>query len=301
MDDLTLLTFFNQTLAHPLLDVGMIGVTYLGLALLPSLGIIFLPGKQRRVGLAILIAIAASLLLTFVFQYLALRPRPEQVRLLVQTPNFPAFPSGHAAVAFATALVLALKYRRWYGWVTALSGAGLIALSRVYLGVHYPSDILGGAILGTGVGIASYGLIMVERPGRVNWGWLFWPQAALAMVVTEMAYLGLLPWRLLEWPLADKVLHFTLFGLIVFWLNFLWEGKAIRLGQWLIPLAVLLPLTLASTEEVAQAWSPLRTASIFDWLCDLGGMLFFWWLSRKLCTSRLHKSVQFHGGGSFGL
>ena len=151
--DLTLLTFFNQSLAHPLLDLLMVGLTYGGLALLPSLGLVWLVGKRRRVGLALLTALAASLALTFAFQYLALRPRPDDVRLLFPTPNFPSYPSGHAATAFAAVLVLGLAYRRW--WVLSLIGASLIALSRVYLGYHYPSDILGGAILGSGVGAAS--------------------------------------------------------------------------------------------------------------------------------------------------
>ncbi len=290
--DLTLLTFFNQTLAHPFLDGVMIGLTYAGLALLPGLGIVLSGSRRRRVGLAILVALAASLMLTFILQYLALRPRPEGVRLLVQTPNFPSCPSGHAAAAFATAIILALTYRRWYGWVAALSGATLIALSRVYLGLHYPTDIFGGAVVGVGVGMASYGLIVAAQPGRINWGWLFWAQAALVIVVTEMAYLDLLPWGLLDWPMSDKVLHFILFGMVVFWLNLLVGGRKVRLGHWLIPLAILLPLAFASTEEVAQAWSPVRTASLRDWLSDFGGMLFFWWLSGKLLVSRLPEPVQ---------
>lgn len=280
--DLTLLMFFNQTLADPLLDTIMIGVTYLGLALLPGWGVVLLLGKDRRTGLTILTSLVIGLALTFVFQYLALRPRPEQVRLLVPTPNFPSFPSGHATAAFSVAVIVALVYRRWYGWALALGGASLIALSRVYLGVHYPSDILGGAILGGGVGAACYGLILAPRSDQINWGWLLWPQIALAAVVTEMAYLHLLPWSLLSWPMADKVLHFILFGLIVFWLNLWLEGRMVRVGRWVMPLAVLAPLTIASLEEVVQAWSPVRTASLLDWSSDLAGMLFFWWLSQHI-------------------
>jgi VanZ family protein len=53
-----------------------------------------------------------------------------------------------------------------------------------------------------------------------------------------------------------------------------------RMGRWSIPLALLLPLLMASLEEVAQHWSPVRSADLGDWLSDLTGMLFFWWLSR---------------------
>lgn len=283
--DLTLLTFFNQTLAHPLLDVFMFIVTYGGLALLPGLGVVLLFSKYRRVGLTILAAIAVSLALTFTFQYLALRPRPDTVRLLFPTPNFPSYPSGHAAVAFAVALVLALFLRRRRWWGLSLAGAGLIALSRVYLGYHYPSDIFAGAVLGIGAGAASYGLLLSPKPGRLSW--LLWPQMAIVITITQMAYLDLLSWSLLKWPLADKTLHFVLFGLVVFWLNLWLEGSALRMGRWLLPLAVLLPLLIATSEEIAQNWSPLRTADWLDWFSDLGGMLFFWWLSRSLLSAKV--------------
>jgi undecaprenyl-diphosphatase len=280
--DQTLLTFFNQTLAHPLLDLLMLGLTYGGLALLPSLGVTLLMGEQRRLGLAILVAIAASLALTLIFQYLALRPRPEAVRLLMSPPNFPSFPSGHAAAAFTTATVLGLTYRRW--WALMLVGASLITLSRVYLGYHYPSDIAGGAILGAGAGAAAYGLIRASRP---QWRWFLWLQVAIVVVITQMAYLDILPWQLLAWPMSDKVLHFLLFGAVVFWLNLWLEGRIVCLGRWSIPLAVLMPLLIASLEEVAQGWSSVRTASLSDWFSDLAGMLCFWWLSRQIVKSHL--------------
>jgi undecaprenyl-diphosphatase len=299
--DLTLLSFFNQTLAHPLLDVFMLIVTYGGLALLPGLGIVLLFSRQRsatvggvegqrKVGLTILVAIAASLTLTFTFQYLALRPRPDEVRLLFPTPKFPSYPSGHAAVAFAVALALVLFRRRRHWWGLSLAGAGLIALSRVYLGYHYPSDIFAGAVLGAGAGAASYGLLLSPKPGRL--AWLLWPQVAIVIVITQMAYLDLLPWGLLEWPLADKVLHFVLFGLVVFWLNLWLEGSTLRWGRWLLPLAVLLPLFIATSEEIAQSWSPQRTADWLDWLSDLSGMLFFWWLSQSLVNAKVTGAVE---------
>ncbi len=284
--DQTVLTFFNQTLAHPILDALMLILTYGGLALLPAGGVVLLFGRQRKVGGAILAAITVSLVFTFVFQYLALRPRPDAVRLLISTPNFPAYPSGHAAMAFAVAIVLALAYRRKHGWLLALGGAGLIAFSRVYLGLHHPSDIIGGAILGAGLGAASYGLVLASPPGQPVWRWLLWPQVALVLVITQMAYLNLLHFRFLTYSPMDKILHFVLFGLVVFWLNLWLEGRAMRLGPWFIPLAVLLPLLIASSEEIAQVWSPVRTASLLDWLSDVLGMLFFWSLSRRFLKTK---------------
>ncbi len=205
------------------------------------------------------------------------------VRLLLPTPNFPSYPSGHAVAAFSTALVVGLSYRRLRWWGLALIGAGFIAFSRVYLGLHYPSDILGGAILGLGVGAAGYGLIVARRPGQSSgWPWLLWPQVALALIVTQMAYLDILPLTLLGWPLADKILHFLLVGSIAFWLNLWFRGRTVPVGAWSVPLALLLPLSGALLEEVAQLFSPLRTADLADLFSDMAGLLFFWWLSHKI-------------------
>ncbi len=59
-----------------------------------------------------------------------------------------SFPSGHAAGAFGTATALLYAYRRWWLWLTVVPLAALVALSRVYVGVHFPLDILTGALLG---------------------------------------------------------------------------------------------------------------------------------------------------------
>jgi undecaprenyl-diphosphatase len=293
--DLTLLHFFNQTLAHPLLDILMIGLTIFGFAALPGLGLVLLLNKaQHRVGRAILISLLAGLVVTLAFQYVVLRPRPEAVRLLLETPNFPSYPSGHAAAAFGVAVIIGLAYRRLRWWSLSLIGAALIALSRVYLGHHYPSDIFGGAILGAAVGAACYGLVASPQPG---WRWLLWPQIAVAIVVTHIAYLDLLPLQWLRWPLADKVLHFLLFGAVAFWLNLWFKGQRLQVGHWAIPLAVGLPLLVALVEEGFQALSPLRTADLTDIASNLLGLLFFWGLSQKLLPAE-NDQVQFKMSGS---
>lgn len=294
--DLTLLTWFNQYLASPLLDKLMVGLTLGGFALLPALGVAWLLGRKRRVGLAILVALAVGLVVVMIFQFSIMRPRPAATRLLLSTPHFPSYPSGHAAAAFSTALILGLSYRRRYGWVLALAGATLIALSRVYLGHHYPSDILGGAIIGAGIGAACYGLIVArpqagglpanpagEKPiMQTGWHWFLWPQIALALVITQMAYLDLIPATLLSYPPVDKVFHFLLIGSIAFWLNLWLVGRRVLLGRWLLPLAVLIPLVVALAEEIAQKLSPVRTSDPLDFLSDVVGLLFFWWLSQKI-------------------
>ena len=71
---------------------------------------------------------------------------------LVSLPHTSSFPSGHSTVAFACATVLALSVPRLRWPLVAL--AALIAFSRVYVGVHYPFDVLAGAALGMAIGLA---------------------------------------------------------------------------------------------------------------------------------------------------
>ncbi|WP_143306736.1 phosphatase PAP2 family protein [Chitinophaga vietnamensis] len=61
-----------------------------------------------------------------------------------------SFPSGHASIAFATATSLTLQFKKWYIAVPAFVWAGAVGYSRMELGMHYPSDVLGGALVGAG-------------------------------------------------------------------------------------------------------------------------------------------------------
>lgn len=212
----------------------------------------------RRLAGPLLGALLLALLLTLLFQGL--------------TPHRATFPSGRSALAFAGATVLALGMRRWPYTLLLFGGAALLAASP------HPSDMLGGAMLGLGCGASSHGLLG-KRPA--DWGWLLWLQVALVLLISEMAYLGLLPLHLLRWPLADKVMHFVLFGLLTFWLRFWLGGRALR---WGLPWAILLPFSVALFEEGIQAFSPRRSADLIDLLSDLLGMLFFWWLAGRVAN-----------------
>lgn len=284
--DTILLTFFNQTLANSFFDIVMLALTLFAPGIFATVGFALLVGKQRRVGLAILIALTCGFALTMLFQFSVLRPRPDAVRLIWPTPNFPSCPSGHAVAAFATATVSTLAYRRHWWTTVALITAGLTALSRVYLGHHYPSDIVAGSILGAGIGAACYGLIAAENSTSNRWRWLLWPQVALVIVITHMAYLDLIPAAVFIWPYTDKLMHFILFGAVVFWLNIWWSGRIIRWRRWAIPLAIIVPLAIAAAEEGLQAFSLLRSASLGDLSCDVAGMVVFWWVSQRVMTEQ---------------
>jgi undecaprenyl-diphosphatase len=110
------------------------------------------PWLWTRVGAAILIAESSSAALKAWTE----RDRPAVAdpdpATLVELPTTYSFPSGHATVSFACATVLALAVPRLAWPLFAL--AALISFSRVYVGVHYPSDVLAGAVLGVGIAIA---------------------------------------------------------------------------------------------------------------------------------------------------
>ncbi|OPZ73673.1 MAG: Undecaprenyl-diphosphatase BcrC [Firmicutes bacterium ADurb.Bin456] len=108
-------------------------------------------GTWRNAAILMLAALLASYLVDEgLLKNIFHRPRPFEtltgVDLLIPPPNSYSFPSGHAASSFAAGLVLARKMPP--AAVPALTLAFLIAFSRVYVGVHYPLDVLAGAIVG---------------------------------------------------------------------------------------------------------------------------------------------------------
>jgi membrane-associated phospholipid phosphatase len=68
----------------------------------------------------------------------------------------PSFPSGHTSGAFATATSLSLAYPKWYIIVPSYTWAGTVGYSRMHLGVHYPSDVLAGALIGSGCAYLTF-------------------------------------------------------------------------------------------------------------------------------------------------
>lgn len=108
--------------------------------------------KTRRIGIVAAVSLAISaLIVNVILKTQVMRIRPyvleQGLRLITKMPSDYSFPSGHASASFATAVVLFKGLPRYMG-ITALVLAFLIGLSRLYVGVHFPTDVLAGAAIG---------------------------------------------------------------------------------------------------------------------------------------------------------
>ena len=124
-------------------------------------GIITKDKAERENGLYIVKSLAFSSVHTYLLKYSINRQRPFEANpkiIKAGKGGSPSFPSGHASEAFATATSISLIYPEWYVIAPAFAWAGIVGFSRMYLGVHYLSDVLAGAILGSGSAWLMYQL-----------------------------------------------------------------------------------------------------------------------------------------------
>ena len=151
--------------------IDMLGAVWIALAL--ALGLVTRRGILPSLGLAILVGATtfAADTASFGVKDLTSRTRPffahRQIHPLYVVHSS-SFPAGHAATAFAGATLLAYVWPRGTTFFLLLATA--IGYSRVYVGVHYPSDVIVGALLGVAVGLAAVAVLAWlhrrhERPG----------------------------------------------------------------------------------------------------------------------------------------
>lgn len=150
-----MLLWLHEVLRNPFLTAVFTFITKLGdggmIWIVISLGLT-IPKKTRKVGITGLCALLGSLLINnMILKNLVARTRPfdtwDYIVPLIARPNGLSFPSGHTASSFACAWVLFRKLPKKYG-IPAVVLAGLIAFSRLYLGVHYPLDVIAGIVSG---------------------------------------------------------------------------------------------------------------------------------------------------------
>ena len=124
-------------------------------------------GIYRRWGVLLmtLIAVALADWTATALKALVDRPRPPlrypTPKTLVPLPHDASFPSGHAATSFAAATMLSFAFPAFAPALLILAAA--VAFSRVYVGVHYPLDVIGGAALGVLVSLALRALVSFRR------------------------------------------------------------------------------------------------------------------------------------------
>lgn len=116
-------------------------------------GIIGNDKQMRQNALYVASSSAVNALATLLIKKVVKRPRPFLANVKIRAVYQPAqysFPSGHTSTAFTTATALSQAYPKWYVVVPSYLWAGSVGYSRLYLGVHYPTDVAAGALLGTG-------------------------------------------------------------------------------------------------------------------------------------------------------
>jgi undecaprenyl-diphosphatase len=172
------ITDASVALRGPLVDMIALWVTRLGSAPVVfgagAVGVVLAARRCRTLALVMLVTVAARAPVEWLLKDLVERPRPTGARLVVGT-GF-SYPSGHVLAAVATwgfvPLIAALYiHRRWLWWTLttlAWSTVGLVAWSRVWLGVHWTSDVIGSLALGFVVLASAEALIDGRHRRTVN-------------------------------------------------------------------------------------------------------------------------------------
>ncbi len=163
--DLFYFYFFNIQLRNSLLDFLMPIITYGGAQItwLIFCGLLYLWGDQKakRTAFVILVALVIGYFFSEAIKLLIARPRPGDILnigFFMEETGY-SFPSGHSIASFSAFSILGIKYGYIYIFIFL---ALMVAISRIYLGVHYPSDVLVGSALGI-----IFALIVLRMEGKL--------------------------------------------------------------------------------------------------------------------------------------
>jgi undecaprenyl-diphosphatase len=179
--DLNLLYFFNVTLSNPIFDTVMAFLTnsrYWLPVYLTFFGFLIWRYKWRGVRIVAALCIIvglANIITNVAAKELIARPRPcaegliSWIRLPDGMRHGYGLPSSHAVNNFAGAAFLALLYRSRRSFFVVMTIAAIVSFTRIYLGLHYPSDVIAGAVLGLAIGAAGFrGFILIENKFFTN-------------------------------------------------------------------------------------------------------------------------------------
>lgn len=156
------LLWIQDALRNVWLTPVMIGVTSLGnggtIWLIISMLLLSVK-KTRYIGIMSLMALLGSYIISnLLLKNIIARIRPYEVVIglqqLIEKPGDFSFPSGHTSSSFAAAIILYKELHKGYG-IPAMILATLIGSSRLYLGVHYPSDVICGALIGSIIALTT--------------------------------------------------------------------------------------------------------------------------------------------------
>lgn len=143
---------------------GMVGVAVLTLLLMTVL----IYRKEYRRALLIIVSVGGATILNMMLKAVFERARPDLWARLVEETGY-SFPSGHAmaSAALGIALVVALWHSRWRWWSVGFATVYIlfVGFSRLYLGVHYPSDIIAGWLV-SGAWVLAVALLIRSRFGH---------------------------------------------------------------------------------------------------------------------------------------
>ena len=147
---------FLQSFRNPIFDFLALFLSYLFSSLVWLLFFVidFIVGLFKKIKRLLLLSY--SIFINFVIvaglKHLVMRQRPDYLLNLPMAPHTVySFPSGHTAMAFLFAVMVGSYYPKYKWWLIAL--AFIVGLSRIYIGAHYLSDVVAGALIGTGVGL----------------------------------------------------------------------------------------------------------------------------------------------------
>ena len=159
--------YLLQELHSPVLDKIMVAITTLGdvgLIWILLAVVLMFTKKYRKHGVTMALALLIMLVLgNGILKNIFMRERPcwidTSIALLIENPHDYSFPSGHTFSSIAAATVLLLRNKK--AGIAAMVLAVLIAFSRMYLFVHFPTDVLASLVLGVFVAVAAH--FLVER------------------------------------------------------------------------------------------------------------------------------------------